>query len=100
MLCTNILLISEDNLVAPQVSRPLYVDHDLRVDNRGDVGRVTVPSVATLLGDILTNSDWNLLVLGSAVLARDVLALLERLIGADIVRNLPTLLDGDLLADL
>jgi len=99
---TIILFISKDNLVVlHQVSRPLYVQDYLWVggwQSRWYIGRVAISSVADFLGNILANSDWNLLVLGRAVLARDVLALLQRLVGTDLVWNLSALLSGHVLA--
>merc|ERR1739836_309638 len=62
------------------------------------MGRVS--GVTDLLGNTLADPHGHLLVLVGAVLPGHVLALLERLVGADLVRNLPALLPRDVLADL
>merc|ERR1712152_18769 len=56
--------------------------------------------VADLLGDRLADPHWDLLVLVGAVLTGDILALLQRLVGAHLVRHLPALLAGHVLAHL
>merc|ERR1719245_1139915 len=56
--------------------------------------------VADLLGDSLADPHWDLLVVVGAVLARDILALLQRLVGAHLVRHLPALLAGHVLTHL
>merc|ERR1711936_1467318 len=78
------LFISEDNLVAPHnILRPADVED-------GRWSGASMARVADLLGDRLADPHWDLLVLVGAVLARDILALLQRLVGAHLVRHVPT----------
>jgi len=54
------------------------------------VGGVTVSSasgVADLLGNVLADSHWNFLVLLGALLAGDILTLLQGLVGAHLVSH-------------
>ena len=90
---TIVLLVSEDNLVALDNVcllvgvRPLNVENKVRV-----YWLLGVSSVTDFLGDILANSDWNFLVLGRALLAGHILALLQGLVVTNLVRDLTAVL--------
>merc|ERR1739848_29794 len=78
---------------------PPNVENNLRVCwllSVRDVGGVTITSCVTdFLGNVPADSHWNLLVLLSALLAGNILTLLQGLVGAHLVRHLTTLLFGN-----
>jgi len=88
IIFTNVLFVSEDNLVVLGVGPP-DVENNLRVCwllSVRDVGGVTVASgVADLLRNVLADSHWNFLVFLGALLAGNILALLQGLVGAHLV---------------
>merc|ERR1719510_1123581 len=103
IIFTNVLFVSEDNLVVLEKVcvgvGPPNVENNLRVCwllSVRDVGGVTVASgVADLLRNVLADSHWNFLVFLGALLAGNILALLQGLVGAHLVRDLDTVLSGN-----